>query len=55
MSKWLKSIGRDFNLIIQDYDSPGLVKIIESAVKFGNSILLENFTDDANTTLDAII
>jgi dynein heavy chain len=54
MSKWMKNYGRDFGLIVTASGTSALFKVIENAIRFGNTVLIENVEETIEPALDSV-
>lgn len=54
-NKWIKEMRKDFGLVVTKLTDPNFVRILESAVRFGNSVILENVEETLDPVLEPIL
>lgn len=54
-NRWIKEMRKDFGLVVTKLSDPGFIRILESAVRFGNSVLLENVEETLDPVLEPIL
>jgi len=55
MAKWLKNVGKDSEIICIKYNNANLLKQIENAIRFGNTILIESVEENLDPSLDSAL
>lgn len=52
---WIKNMEKNHNLKIIDFGQPNYIRILEAAVQFGNSVLLQNVLEELDPALQPIL
>ncbi|XP_070711337.1 dynein axonemal heavy chain 2 [Pempheris klunzingeri] len=53
--KWIKNMERKRGLKVIDFQMPDYLRVLESAIQFGNPVLLQNIQEELEPTLDPIL
>jgi dynein heavy chain len=55
MNKWLKNLYKDAGMMVIKNSNPQLLKLIENAVRFGNTVLIENVEETLDSSLEPVL
>mmetsp|Transcript_28699 Transcript_28699/g.25752 ORF Transcript_28699/g.25752 Transcript_28699/m.25752 type:complete len:104 (+) Transcript_28699:658-969(+) len=54
-NKWIKTMGKDANMVITKLTEPNFLRTLENAIRFGQPALLENVEETLDPALEPIL